>query len=217
MGQIVTISSSKGGVGKTTMATALATSLAAQGYRVCVVDADINASFSAWHELYHGPAITCLREPRDSHIVERLQAEADRHDVVIADTAGFNNMTAAMAAGTADLVLVPIMPDRASVQEALATVHRVGQFAKASRREIPCRVVATRWNPKGLVERALVGELLGAGLASLRQHLAASSDVGKASMAGTAPTVGRLGHQADRLVDELIELGACPSRTEYAL
>jgi aminoglycoside phosphotransferase (APT) family kinase protein len=85
---------------------------------------------------------------------DHVQAQAADRDVVLIDTAGFGNTTAAFGAGTADYVLVPVMPDRASTVEAMRMARQVASFAKASRRDIPVAIVRSRWNPKGLVERA---------------------------------------------------------------
>ena len=50
---------SKGGGGKTTLTTCLAVSLVERGFRVSVIDADRNATFSDWHRAnYEGPALT---------------------------------------------------------------------------------------------------------------------------------------------------------------
>jgi chromosome partitioning protein len=61
----------------------------------------------------------------------------ESHDVVLVDTAGFENLTAASAIGMADYVLIPCMPDRGSVRETLRTAQQVTSLAKAARRPIP--------------------------------------------------------------------------------
>ncbi len=159
MGQILTIATSKGGGGKTTLAACLAANLAAQGYRVSVVDADPNATFSDWHSVYEGPPFICVAEARHIEVVDVAQAHADAHDVVLVDTAGFGNLTAASAMGAADYVLIPCMPDRGSIREALRTAQQTDSLARAARRAIPYRIVLTQWREGGLVERATLDEL----------------------------------------------------------
>ena len=73
MGRIVTVASSKGGVGKSVITTILSGNLAALGYRVAVIDADPNASYSQWHGLYEGPPIDCSCEVRHEEVVARAQ------------------------------------------------------------------------------------------------------------------------------------------------
>ena len=210
MGHIVTVASSKGGVGKSVITTILSGNLAALGYRVAVIDADPNASYSQWHGLYEGPPIDCSCEVRHEEIVDRAQALATSHDVVLIDTAGFGNTTAAFAAGTADLVLVPVMPDRASAVEAMRTARQVQAFGKASRRQIPFRIVRTRWNHRGLVERAVEADL--ANLPMMKQHLSDLSEFGKLTLSGKVPMTGRVGDQAKELIAELKTLGAVPAK-----
>ncbi len=210
MGRIVTVASSKGGVGKSVITTILSGNLAALSYRVAVIDADPNASYSQWHRLYEGPPIDCSCEVRHEEIVDRAQALATSHDVVLIDTAGFGNTTAAFAAGTADLVLVPVMPDRASAVEAMRTARQVQAFGKASRRQIPFRIVRARWNHRGLVERAVEADL--SDLPMMNQHLSDLSEFGKLTLSGRVPVTGRVGDQAKELIGEMRKLGAVPSK-----
>lgn len=212
MGHIITVATSKGGSGKSSLTTLLSGNLASLGYRMAVIDADPNACYAQWHKLYEGPPIDCSCEIRHEEIVDHAQALASAHDVVLIDTAGFGNTTAAFAAGTADLVLIPVMPDRASVVEAMRTARQVQAFGKAGRREIPLRIVRSRWNPRGLVERAVEGDLAEAGLPMMKQHLSDLSEFGKLTLSGRVPVTGRVGGQAQELINEMRKLGAVPSR-----
>jgi chromosome partitioning protein len=182
------------------------------GYRVSVIDADPNACFAQWHKIYEGAPFDCSAEVRQDEIVDHSQAEAAAHDVVLIDTAGFGNTTAAFAAGTADYVLVPVMPDRASTVEAMRMVRQVGSFSKASRRDIPVAIIRSRWNPKGLVERAVMSDLEASGAPVLESFFADLSDFGKLTLSGKVPMSGKLGMQAGKIIDELIGLGAVPAK-----
>lgn len=212
MGRIITVASGKGGSAKSSLTMVLSATLAAMSYRVAVIDADPNACFAQWHRIYEGPPMDCTAEVRQDEIVDLAQAQAAEHDVVLIDTAGFGNTTAAFAAGTADYVLVPVMPDRASTVEAMRMVRQVGSFAKASRRDIPVAVVRSRWNPKGLVERAVLADLETSGAPVMEGFFADLSDFGKLTLSGKVPMGGKLGMQTSKVVDELIELGAIPAK-----
>ena len=212
MGRIITVASSKGGCSKSAIIMILSGNLAASGYRVAVIDADPNACYFQWHKLYEGPAIECICEIRQEEIVDVAQAKAATFDVVLIDTAGFGNTTAAFAAGTADLVLIPVMPDRASAVEAMRTARQVEAFGKAGKRKIPLRIVRSRWNPRGLVERAVLGDLEAAKLPMIEQHLSDLSDFGKLSLSGRVPVSGKVGGQADSIIGELVALKAIPTK-----
>lgn len=212
MGRIVTTASSKGGCSKSAIVMILSANLAALGYRVAVIDADPNACYFQWHKLYEGPPIDCTCEIRQEEIVDHAQAKASSVDVVLIDTAGFGNTTAAFAAGTADLVLIPVMPDRASAVEAMRTARQVQAFGKAGNRQIPFRIVRSRWNPRGLVERAVLGDLETAKLPLMTQHLSDLSDFGKLSLSGRVPVTGKVGSQAAKVIAELVALHAVPAK-----
>jgi|GEM_PF-3889622 len=79
-------------------------------------------------------------------------------------------------------------------------------------REIPFRIVCSRWNIRGLVERAVMADLAAAGLPLLRQSLSDLSDFGKVSLSGKVPLTGKVGGQVDRMVEELVVLGAVPAK-----
>ena len=112
----------------------------------------------------------------------------------------------------ADFVLIPCMPDRGSVREALRTAQQVASLSRAARRPIPHSVVLTRWKAKGLSERAALDSLSEAGLPMLAQPLSDLSDYSKLSFSGAVPLAGKVGMQTDGLVAELIAKGIIPNK-----
>jgi len=209
MGRILTVSSSKGGVGKTVLVCCLAPGLARRGYRVGVVDADPNASFTAWHSAYQGPALRCQAEARDVPVVDLAQAWSEELDVVFVDTAGFGNLTAAAAMGCADHVLVPCMPDRGSTREAARTIEKTASLARAARRAIGASVVLSQWRADGVAERAALEDLTEYGVSSvLRTVLPDRSALRQMSFDSRAVANGPLRTTIDHLIDELGKLGA---------
>src|SRR4051794_31021868 len=170
---IVSIANSEGGSAKTTLCTALAVNLARDGYRVAVIDADINATFTTWLRTANAPPLTATACPDHNTIVSHAYKQADEHDICLIDCAGFSNQTSIFACGSADLVLIPVTPDRGSVVEAKRTAGQVENVAQIARREIPYRVVLSRWTPKGLSERATLSDLAAAELPYLTQHVPA--------------------------------------------
>src|SRR4051795_5260248 len=213
MGIILACAQSKGGSGKTTLVSCLAAALAASGYRVCVVDSDRNQTFASWHaNAYEGPPLTCRSEIDHIKVVDMAGDMAESHDVVLADTAGFENLTAASAIGMADYVLIPCMPDRGSVRETLRTASQVASLSKAARRTIPHSVVLTRWKSKGLAERAALDSIEEAGLPILGHGFADLSDYAKLSFSGSVPLSGKVGMQADKVIAALVAKGAIPPK-----
>lgn len=212
VGRILTITTSRGGAGKTTLTRLLAVTLADHGHRIAVVDADPNRTFWRWHsEVYQGPEITCATEHEVTEIVHVLHGLSEEHGVVICDTAGFGNQTAALAAGAADLVLIPLMGDRDNVVEVLKTARQVAGYAKLRGTEIPVRVVKSRWHPTGLAERATLEDLAANKLVALVQHVSDRADFAKLTYSGDVPRTGRIRQEANEIIEELTRLKAVPA------
>jgi chromosome partitioning protein len=212
MGSIITIATSKGGGGKTALATCLAANLAALGYAVHVIDADRNEAFARWHRGYVGPQLICESEIDHTRIVGLARDRAGRNDVVLIDPAGFENQTSVFAMAASDLVLIPCMADRNSVVEAIRTARQADSLGQIARRDIPYRVVLTRWHPGRLAERATLDDLAAAKLPTLRQYVGDLADLAKLTFSGVVPLSGALATQIDRMIGELSDIQAIPAR-----
>jgi chromosome partitioning protein len=212
MGSIIAICSWKGGVGKSTATTTLAVNLAAQGYAVAVIDCDPNQAFAVWHKTAEAPPLTVTSCIDHNEIVAHAMTQGDEHDVTLLDTAGFANQTAVFGMGTADLVLIPCMPDRNSVLEARKTAKQVESISRIARRTIPHRLLLTRWTPKGLAEKATLEDIEESGLIPLSQHLSDLVAFQKATFSGVMPRTGLIGHQTDRVIEALRGLEAIPAK-----
>ena len=214
MGQIITIASSKGGGGKTVLACLLAPAFAVCGYTVGVIDADPTGSFFAWHGTYTGTPMRCVAEARDVQVVDTAQAWAAELDIVIIDTAGFGNLTAAAAMGAADLVLVPCMPDRNSTREAAKTVEKVASLARAARRAIGASIVLSQWKVGGQAEMAALEDLRDYGVKSIVQTPIPDRVAFRKMSFDGRPVSGVLSQVVDDLIDELAELAMLAKQSE---
>lgn len=212
MGVIVAVGSSKGGVGKSAACQILVPNMIQRGWRVAVVDADQNGTFSRWHsDAYEGPEFICIHEPHEVRAVDAAQRLLDEGvDVVYIDTAGFKNLTAATAMAAADLVIIPCMSDRGSVMEAITTYEQVQGLARASRRKIPAFALCTRWRGRGLAERAALDGLRSNSVPVLEATLSDLADIAKLTHSGRVPTTGKAAIEADRITDELVAVGIFP-------
>lgn len=203
MGSIIVVASSKGGCSKTTTTTALAVNLAARRYRVAVCDADPNQAFVRWHKTAEAPALTVAGHIDHNTIVKHLLQLAKEHDVVLCDTGGWNNQTQVFAMGAADLVIIPVMPDRNSIVEARRTAQQVQSVAEIARRDIPYRVLLTRWNRKGLSERATLEDIEASRLPVFQQTIGDLTAFQKVTFSGVMPHTGFIGLTLSKLIDEL--------------
>ncbi len=187
---VLTIASSKGGPGKTTIAMVLAASLAAEGRRVVALDADPTQAFSRWAaNAYEGAKFEVhaeADETRLAHLIDRAAGEAE---VVIVDTAGFGNRAAAVAMTSADLIIVPTLSGEADVTEAEKTVRLAEGLARAARREIPTAVLLNKVRRTQLTRHA-TQEIEAAGLPRLQATLSDLVAYGEMSYSGRIPQTG---------------------------
>ncbi len=207
---VLTIASSKGGPGKTTVAMLLAGSLAAAGRRVVALDADPTQAFSRWAAgAYEGAAFEThaeVDETRLAHLIDRVAGEAD---VVIVDTAGFGNRAAAVAMTSADAIIVPTLSGEADVTEAEKTVRLAEGLARAARREIPAAVLLNKVRRTQLTKHAMA-EIAAAGLPRLEATLSDLVAYGELSYSGRIPAAGPAVTEIAGLLAELREKGWIP-------
>lgn len=210
---VLTIASRKGGCGKTTLACALAATLAADGLDVGLLDADPNGGAHTWvTTAYEGPQIAAYAEPDKDRLADLLPQLADRHAALICDTAGFGNQAATICMVAADAVLIPVTPGAGDVVEARKTAAFVEGLARSARRAIPVRVLANRIRRATTLSRHTLAQLDGLALPRLHAVLADAVTFGEISFSGALPAVGTsAAGDLAALVAELRGLGWLPA------
>lgn len=123
----ITITSSKGGVGKSALACLLAAEWSGRGRRVLVLDADPQGTALRWAErrLAHGLETPTVSAVGDNVAAVMRQQGVD-YDVVVVDTAGRLGDRSTVAAGSSDVALVPVQasgPALWTVGDSLAGVE----------------------------------------------------------------------------------------------
>jgi chromosome partitioning protein len=207
---VLTIASSKGGPGKTTVAMLLAGSLAGEGLRVVALDADPTQAFARWAaNAYEGDAFESHAEADETRLAHLIDSTASIADVVIVDTAGFGNRAAAVAMTSADAVLVPALSGEADVTEAEKTVRLAEGLARAARRDIPTAVLLNRVRRTQLARHA-AQEVLTARLPRLEASLSDLVAYGELSYSGRIPTTGTAAVEIAALLAELRARGWLP-------
>jgi chromosome partitioning protein len=205
---IITIASSKGGPGKTTLAQVILGTLAIEGVSLIALDADPTAGLSRWTtNLYDGPTFACHHEPDETRLAHLIHRASQEAEVVLVDTAGFGNRAATVAMTAADGVLIPMVPGEGDVTEAVRTVELVAGVASAARRDIPSRVVLNRIRSSTALTKHAIAEA-----ASLPKLIASLSDLvayGEMGFSGRMPT-GKAATEIAALLAELRWLGWLP-------
>lgn len=113
--RVIALAATKGGVGKTTLASALAVRAAADKLRVALIDTDPQKSLARWHELRGFPA-----NPKVVEIDAAREALAllisQRWDWVFIDTPPAFLDKIENAVSVADFVLIPSKPSAVDVE-----------------------------------------------------------------------------------------------------
>jgi chromosome partitioning protein len=106
----VAVIGQKGGSGKTTLAIGLATTAAAVGEEVAVIDLDPQASATKWKDrrTVSNPAVVSAQVSRLRPTLDA--AKASGADLVVIDSPGKNDSAAVEAARVADIVLIATRP-----------------------------------------------------------------------------------------------------------
>lgn len=119
--QVISIVSSKGGVGKTTLTSALAVAAAGDGKRVALVDLDPQGSLEGWLDRRGGDDLAVLENiEKASQAVEEI--DEDQYDLLLVDTPPAFLALIEDAIQSADLVVIPL---RASALDILASEDAV--------------------------------------------------------------------------------------------
>ena len=144
---VISFISPKGGVGKTTAATLLATQLARKT-RVVMIDADPNRPIEAWSSLRGAPDnIEVVTGITQDNILDKIDEAAREATFVIVDCEGTASLTVAYAVGAADLVIVPTQGSQLDASQAARALALVKNQERQARRTIAHAVLLTRTNP----------------------------------------------------------------------
>ncbi len=207
---IITIATSKGGAGKTTVAQVIAGAACERGLSVGAIDADYNHSLSDWVRTFKTYPIDVHHELDETNIVPLAGELEDKHDLVVIDTAGAAMQATVFAIGCADLVLVPAQLSSADVVEAVKTIRLVESAAKMTKREILARVILTDYQPYTNIAAHTESELTAAGVPVMKTKLRHLVGFKEMTFNGSVPGYGGAGQHVLKLMSELTAMGIIP-------
>lgn len=145
MATVIAIVNSKGGVGKTTIATNLATMAGLDGNKVLLVDADPQRSALSYRTLRKEDDITAIAP--SGKIREDLKRIGENFDLAIIDVGGHDSDILTEAMGAAHLVIVPIEPGQyqyASLKQFMARLATVAHAKEQVGVPFAARFLLTR-------------------------------------------------------------------------
>lgn len=142
---VIVLASPKGGVGKSTTALVLGTTLAERGAKVTLIDADPNQPIVGWSELPGCPPTLDVQScTSEKQIISTIRQASERSPFVIVDLEGTANLLVAYAISRADLVIVPTQGSHLDGKEAAKAIQLVKEQEEYLGRTIPFAVVITR-------------------------------------------------------------------------
>lgn len=207
---IITIATSKGGAGKTTLAQVIIGTIARRGFKVAAIDADYNHSLADWVNTFQPEGVTVETELNETKIIPLAERLSETHDLLVIDTAGAAMQATVFAIGCADLVLIPCQLSSSDVVEASKTQQLIASAAAMTRQTIPSRVVLTDYQAKTVVAGHVERELAACGLKSLEAKLHRLVAYKEMTFTGDVPGEGAAAMQVAALIEEIAALGALP-------
>jgi chromosome partitioning protein len=141
----------KGGVGKTTLATNIATALAQQGYKVFFIDADPQGSALDWSAAREGEALFPVVGLPKETLHREIAALSAPYSWTIIDGPPRVHTVAKSAIVASDMVLIPVQPSPYDVWAAKEVVDLIGEV----------RVIKEDLKAAFAVNRKVVGTAIG--------------------------------------------------------
>jgi chromosome partitioning protein len=147
---VISTANPKGGSGKSTSTLVIATTLAATGASVCIIDADPNQPIYEWKSKgASNSPITVLGGVKEETILSVIEEQAALHQFVFVDLEGTASLLVSRAIAYSDFVIIPIQASSLDVRQAARAIQQVRNEEKIMQRSnplgrIPYRVLMTR-------------------------------------------------------------------------
>ncbi len=142
----VLVASSKGGVGKTTIATHLAAQSAVAGQRTVLVDADPQGSSTRWAQRRAGMPTAVL--PIDGTRRNWLKLVPDgTQRIVIDGAAGQMGADLESYLDQASAVIVPVLPSALDIEATVPFLNTLAKHPRVRKGQLPVALIANKLKP----------------------------------------------------------------------
>lgn len=144
---ILSIASAKGGCGKTTLAILLGCEFALEGYKVALLDCDLNQHASAFGTKAKVPDFRVVPNVTEANVLSEIKQAGIDEDIVLIDLPGGSSTLALKALQRSHFVLVPTQASLPDVRDAMKTVAQIDDAQDLARVPIARAMVWTRLLP----------------------------------------------------------------------
>jgi chromosome partitioning protein len=156
--QKILVASSKGGCGKTTIATNLAAHFAQEGKNTVLVDADRQGSSQRWAEKRAGlPAAVLAISGLRKDWQNKIPADAER--VIVDGPAGIRAGELAELLDGIDALLIPVLPSRIDLEASEAFLGEIANLVRIKRGKVAVGLVGNRLKPWTTASQEAVEEI----------------------------------------------------------
>jgi chromosome partitioning protein len=211
-GKIITLATSKGGAGKSTLARNLAAHWVNLGFKVVIIDADPQGSIINRHDP-EGELkdLHVIAEPEEtvSNVIRDLK---ESYDFLIVDTGGFRNKTTVRALIETDLAIIPLKPSADDVSGALETHNLINELNKTPERmsqPIKYRMIITMSQQGTIIAKHVRSELEQLGYLVLKSEMYHRVAYPEAAINGLSPCItdpeGAAARDITNIIKELSE------------
>jgi chromosome partitioning protein len=143
----LSIASAKGGCGKTTLAILLGCELALDGYKVALLDCDLNQHASAFGLKSKIDGFTVIPNVTEANVLGEIKKAEGEQDIVLIDLPGGSSTLALKALQRSHFVVVPTQASLPDVRDALKTMAQIDDAQDLARAPIARVMVWTRLLP----------------------------------------------------------------------
>jgi len=210
---VITLATSKGGVGKSSLGRSLAAHWFTVGHKPALVDADPQRTLvNRYDPQGRMGAVPIVAEPEE-RVGEAIEELRRRHAPVIVDTAGFRNRTTIGALVATDLAIIPLKPAAEDVDAAIATYDLIREINETDEREgrpIKVAMVLTMTLRGTVIARHVRDQLTEAGYPLLLAEMQNRVAYPEAGIEGLSPSItdpdGAAARDIAAIAQELMKL-----------
>lgn len=206
--KIITLATSKGGVGKSTLARNFAAHWTNLGLSVAIIDADPQGSIISRHNpdgLLKNLTVIAAPEETVGNTIDELKEE---FAYIIVDTGGFRNRTTIRALIKSDLALIPLKASADDVSGALETHNLINELNATPERAlkpIKYRMILTMTQQGIVLARHIREELTSKGYMLLAREMYQRVIYPETAIKGLSPCITEPEGPAARDISAIVQ------------